>query len=260
MKKFNKSFRIIALVAVIGLSMVVYGFSQSNNYANGNGTIVETKTDGNVKWVIRKHIQNIEIGDFTRDFNIYDKPVLGKGTVVGKIKLKDKLKVTQVAEALVSNNYYFCVNITTDKKATGWIFGGKFGAKDPDTSWRVPYLNNRWEITETIKVGGKSWTARKMPGGVCVWDVVVNIRDKPGVTGTKVISKIVPPKNAPQVFVDIIEATEQGEIIDGHNDMWLKITYNGVKGWVFGGYTTVERGGYKYWTPENIISWNFGSI
>jgi uncharacterized protein YraI len=48
--------------------------------------------------------------------------------------------------------------------------------------------------------------------------------------------------------------TEETETIDGINDRWLKVNYNGIEGWVFGGYVDYERGGSRYLTPENIIS------
>jgi len=233
------------------------GFSQPNNYANGNGAIIETKTDGNVKWVIRKHIQSLQIHELASDLDIYAKPVLGDGPVVGQLKLNDKIKITQVAEAVVANTYYYCLNITTDKKVTGWIFGGKFDSKNPDISWRVPYFNNKWEITETIKVGGKSWTVRKLPfAGQILGTTAVNIRDKPGVTGTKVIGSIAPSNNG-MTIVEGTEATEEEDKIDGQIDRWLKITYKGVTGWIFGEYMGVERGGAKYWTPETIIMYAF---
>jgi hypothetical protein len=45
---------------------------------------------------------------------------------------------------------------------------------------------------------------------------------------------------------------------NGENDRWLKISYQGTEGWIFGGYTDVERGGPKYYLPETIIDWHLG--
>jgi hypothetical protein len=238
-------------------------FSQSNNYANGNGTIIEIKTEGNIKWIFRKHVQSVEIGDLSREENltIYDKPSLEKGSIVGKLKLNDNITIAQVAEVIMENECHYWVNITTDNNINGWIFSGKYDYIYAMTS--VPYFADRWEILEYITVGGKSWTIRKMIQQSLSIPTVVNIRDKPGLVDTKIISKIIPeiipPENNPRlIFVDITEATEEMETIDGRTDRWLKINYHGVEGWIFGGYADVERGGPKYRTPESSIYYGLG--
>jgi hypothetical protein len=249
--------RISAMLIVL-TNVIVLGFSQSNNYANGNGTFIEEKIDGNVTWVFRRHIQSVKIGDLSRDenLNVYDEPVLENGTIIGKLKLDDTINITQVAEAAVGIDYYYCLKISLDN-INGWIFCGKYNYTY--AQFNIPYFNNRWEIIENINIGGNFWTIRKMSyQRVAVWEVL-NIRDKPGIVGTNVISKIVPPENGNhQVNLEVTEATEERETIDGKTDRWLKINYHGVDGWIFGGYTSVERGGPKYWTPENIIYWQLG--
>jgi hypothetical protein len=245
--------RRISMFLIVLANVAILGFSQSNNYANGNGTIVETKIIERVTWVFRRHIQNIKIGDLADDenLNIYDKPVLGNGTIIGRLKLGDDINITQVAETIIANYYYYCVNISTNN-INGWIFCGKYNYDFAEFS--VPYFNNRWEITKKLSIGGKSWTIRKMISQlVSIW-VVLNIRDNPGLIDTKVISKIIPPEiGGPQINLNVIEATEENETIDGLTDRWLRIKYNGVEGWIFGGYVSVERGGPKYHTPESII-------
>jgi len=228
-------------------------FAQSPNYANGNGTIIETKTEDGVKWVFRKHIQRIKITDMDgyKDFNIYDKPSLINGTIISKIEMGDTINILQVADAITAKEYYVFLYIETEKKVRGWIFFGK-GIYE-HAEWNVPYFNNRWEIMEKIRIREKTWTVRKMIyQHVSIWEVL-NIRDKPGLVDTKVISKVIPsPKEALNHFL-VSAATEERETIDGKTDRWLKITYNGIEGWVFGGYTGVERGGPKYYIPEDMI-------
>jgi hypothetical protein len=245
--------RMLALLVLL-TSVVIPGFSQSNNYANGNGTIIEIKTDGNIKWVIRKHIQSIKIDYSSRNINlnIYDRPELENGTIIGEVNLNDNINITQVAEVTIADEYHYWVNVTTDNNINGWIFCGKYEYKYAQFS--IPYFAGGWEILEYINIGGKSWTIRRMVyQHVAVWEAL-NIRDKPGLVDTKVISRIIPPENtSPLVNLIVTEATEEMETIDGITDRWLKINYQGVEGWIFGGYTSVERGGPKYHTPENII-------
>jgi hypothetical protein len=171
--------------------------------------------------------------------------------VIYPLKLKDYINITQVAETVYADEYYVFLKVRTDNDVTGWLLFekqtydyAKFGA---------PYFKNRWEITERITIREKTWTVRKMTGGmVSVWEVL-NIRDKPGLVDTKVISQIIPPQKYPQVNLEVSEMTEESETIDGRTDRWLKIAYQGIEGWIFGGYATVERGGPKYHIPESII-------
>jgi hypothetical protein len=228
-------------------------FSQSPDYANGNGTIIETRTEGSVEWVLRKHIQRLQIGDLANEthFSIYDKLALENRKVIYPLKLKDYINITQVAETRYADEYYVFLKVRTDNDVNGWLL---FGKQTYDyAKFRAPYFKNRWEITERITIREKTWTVRKMTGDtVSVWEVL-NIRDKPGLVDTKVISQIIPPRKYPQVNLDVSEMTEESETIDGRTDGWLKIAYQGIEGWIFGGYATVERGGPKYHIPESII-------
>ncbi|GMO62701.1 MAG: hypothetical protein Ta2A_09520 [Treponemataceae bacterium] len=234
-------------------SIAVFGFSQTNDYANGNGTIIDTKTFGNVQWTIRKHIQNVKIGNLAKKDNliIYDMPSLNfTGKIIGNLKLNDNITVKQVAETEVHDTYFSWLLITV-KNIEGWIFFGKSDSKR--ASYFAPYYRNRWEIVNTIEINNKVWRSRKILDQIlAVWEVL-NIRDKPGVVNTNIISKIIPSESNPQVNVIVIEATEERERIDNIDDRWLKIRHNNIEGWIFGGYASAERGGPKYYTPEALI-------
>jgi hypothetical protein len=147
---------------IILTNLTILSFSQSNNYANGNGSIIETKTIENVKWIFRRHIQSIKIGDLSREenLNIYNKPALENGNIIGKLKLDDNINITQIAEAITAYDYYYWLNIRTNNNIEGWIFCGKYNYIY--AQFRVPYFNNRWEIIGNFNFGGKSWTIRKM--------------------------------------------------------------------------------------------------
>ena len=158
------------IVFVFITNIVILVYAQSNNYGNGNGTVIETMKDGDIIWIIRKHIQTVNIGDLSEDLNIYNKPVLGIGTVIGKLKINDNINITQVAEAIISNEYCYCLKISTENNINGWIYCGKY--EYIFAQFKVPYFNNRWEIIENIKIGKKSWTIRKMIYQLVeVWEV-----------------------------------------------------------------------------------------
>ena len=134
----------------------------------------------------------------------------------------------------------------TDKNVSGWVLfsGGQYpGAWIYD----LIYYRDTWEVLETFKIRGKTWTARRLEFTVGVY--TENIRDKPGLIDTKVISQI-KDRYSSTICTAI---TEEEDTIDGITDHWLKINYNGVERWVFGGYVSTDLGGIKYRRPDSII-------
>jgi hypothetical protein len=248
--------RIIIFVVFINISIPI--FSQAHDYANGNGTIIDSKIFENIQWTIRKHIQTVITGDLADEsiLTIFDKPSLNfNGRVIGHIKLNENIMIKQVAETEINGEYFSWLFVNVNNMA-GWIFYGKYDLNS--ASYSSPYYNNRWEIVDRIKINNKIWTCRRMNNQlISIW-TVLNIRDKPGVIDTNIISKIIPSQDNPQINVVIIEATEEKETIDNKTDLWLKIKYKNIVGWIFGGYASVERGGPKYNTPESLIDFELG--
>ena len=85
---------------------------------------------------------------------------------------------------------------------------------------------------------------------------MLNIRDKSGLKGSNVIG-VIPPSHyeegAGLVGVNFTVMTEETEIVDDKDEPWVYVTWNGISGWVFAGYLSVERGGPKYFTPDALI-------
>ena len=251
MKKIT--FFIVVFLLITGTGL----FSKTNNYNNGNGTIVELKKFNNQKWEIRKHIQRVQIGDMANKYNmlIYENHSQ-QSKIVYELKLDDYINVSQVAQTYIDEQFYVWLKVGMDNNINGWLFFGEYSSNYG--RYHIPYLNNRWEIIEYIKTTRK-WTIRRMLfQWVTVWEEL-DIRNKPGIINTTVISKIVRPKDGDsQVNLEVIEATEETETIDDCNDRWLKIRYNGIEGWIFGGDANVQRGGPKYYLPETIIDFGLG--
>jgi hypothetical protein len=247
----------------------------SNNYTN-NGSIISINNINNEEWIIRNHIQRIQLGDNYKiegqikktNINIYQEPDLNNSIIIGNLNSRDFINIEQVAEIKINNIYFVWLNIVTDNNIKGWIYFGKY---DYDKAlYNVPYFNNRWEILDYIYINDRIWTIRNMNNQqITIWNKIVNIHDKPGLIDTNIIARIIPPENIFSViYLNIISATEEEENIDVDEfieliyftDRWLKINYNGIEGWIYGGYTsavTNEEGVMlKYYTPENIISFH----
>lgn len=236
------------------------------NYKNGNGTIIEIKNDESIVWIFRKHIQRREFpvwfDDFT-DLIVYEEPVIENPIVITTLKNKN-FNILQIAEARTEDNDYYWIKIQTDNNIIGWIFCGLHEYRS--AQFRIPYFNNNWEIIDSIAVSEILWTIRKMPKQSIVVFGKINIYDKPGLIGTKIITQTIPADN--EIFLNVLAITDEVDtIIEGRDtefgrktDRWVKIDYNGIEGWIFGGYATVNRGGPLFWTPENIIDWEIAVL
>ena len=230
-------------------------FSQ---YNNGNGTIIESNTNGNIKITVRKHIQRVQVGRILVDFEeharlyppnernllVYNNPFF-ESTILFKLSIGDYINISEIyrRDDLKEKTYSVWLRISTDKDQSGYIYYRKFD----------PYDDNSWVILETIEVNKKIWTARRLEQLMSVWGTNLNVRDKPGLEGSKILFTIIPAGKL--LTVQTIAVTEEQENIDNRTDRWVKIKdEQGRIGWIFGGYADVERGGPKYLTPESYIA------
>jgi hypothetical protein len=236
------------------------------NYADGNGTIISIENIENSTRILRKHIASAQIGNILNinyfritDFNLYRNPEINENDIIDELKLGDNIDIMQILEISDENYYYVWLNIQKNNN-NGWFFLGKCNLRE--AVYRVPYYNNRWEILEYININNKTWTVRNLNNQqVSVWRII-NIYDNPGIVNANIISQIIPPNNNnPMIMLDVIAATEEMYIINdetihlyNRTDRWLKVNHNGIVGWIFGGYASVERGGLKYYIPDYMIN------
>lgn len=246
---FGKALLFVALFAVPGTS-----FSQVADYGGQDGTILRREPSPSGTWIVRKYTQDLTIGGFSTEENwtLYDERSF-QSVVVDTLKLGDKIYISRMAEIELQDSYEVWLLAKKEHGNPGWMFLLEC-SKDRSPEFDVPYFDDRWSITRYIESSNRRWTIRKMLGqAVSVWERL-NIRDNPGVDGTNVIGLIVPRTDGyPAIHLEVFEVTEEEEIIDGLDDIWLKIEYEGVTGWIFGGYASVERGGAKYYTPKAMV-------
>ncbi len=245
---------------IILFALAQFGFSDPN-YKNGNGTIISVFETEGIRSTVRKCIiNNIKIGDLLLEKNrtIYEDYSFDKK--IGKLKDNDVVNILEVCTNEGKNNQ----NIKQFNPAGLWYkiqtnncTGCIFLSDNLLDQYTDPYFNNRYEILEEMQTS-KKWTVRKLEQMVSVYERL-NVRETPGLDGKKVFmihdydfyngSGLNPMENH-----NIVAITEETETIDGLTDHWLKIEYApGKYGWIFGGYASVERGGPKYYIPENII-------
>lgn len=227
------------------------------NYQNGNGTIISSTNENGIKKIVRKcEIDDIKIGDLlNKEYrDIYEDYEFKNK--IGRLKDNDLIKVLEVCSIEYlekpKNKWNNTIGELWYKILLGDVTGCICVCSDSITKYTDPYYDNRYEIIEEI-TNGKKWTVRKMDQRVSVW-TNLNIRNNPGTENTKVIYTIRPGDTDPiQTNVDVIAMTQEKETIEGRTDYWLKIKYKDYEGWIFGGYTSVERGGPKYYLPESMV-------
>ena len=245
------------LIILVVLAQLIFA---NPNYNNGNGTIIFSQNQDGVKTTIRKcEIDSIIIGDLLADKNrnIYSNYNFSKK--IGKLNDNDAIKILEVCTIEYLNKpedkwgnpsgelWYKIIH----KNKEGYICISPTSLSE----YSNPYFDNRYEILEEINSENK-WTVRKLNQLVAVWENL-NIRNKPGTSNTEIIYTIRPGNSDPiQTNVEVIAITQEKDTIDGKSDYWLKIKYKNYEGWIFGGYTTVERGGPKYYLPEAMIDFD----
>ena len=250
MKKIN-----FVLLLFITFGSFLYA---SPNYKNGNGTILQESTIDNYRITIRKCEISTICGEFLNEnmkivYENYDYK-----DIVGKLIDNEKIQISQFCRIkdLTNENDWKNGEIWLKIKSStlsGWIC---LRNKDYQYGWGDPYLDNYWEVLDEINIDGKKWTVRKYDRGLVSIYENLNLRDNPGTNNTKVLAVIRP--NGNQLNVETLAMTEEIEQIDGKYDHWIKVKYNGLEGWIFGGYTHVERGGLKYSIPDESIRFMFG--
>jgi len=239
-------------MSMLFLFIALHGYAQSNNYQQANGTILESKTDGNINIIVRKYDQRIQIGDIAMDKNlhVYSQPDRENSRELFKLNLGDYINISELLKKENTKDHItdIWLKITTEKGRMGWIY---YSASDP-------YENDNWAVMEIITVNNRTWTVRKLEQSVAFWDAL-DVRNTPGLDGSIVLFTLSQDENNSQINVDTISITEEQDTIDGITDSWIKIRdEQGRIGWIFGGYATVERGGPKYLIPENDISFSLG--
>ena len=131
--------------------------------------------------------------------------------------------------------------------------------------WSVPfpedYYQNNGGIIEVMESGGKTWTIRKLVQFFCIHsnfyeDEIIILYDNP--RGSSMYKY---KTERMQTYIQSLAITKEIDIVEWivrKEEPWVKIMIDDDKsGWVYGGFLTVERGGPKYLTPENVESWFF---
>ena len=253
--------RIFILGLALLYSFVLYA---APNYNNGNGTILFEEIKGNKKTEIRKLEMEITETYSLNDESkiIYDDYKTCKE--IGRINSNSAIKTFEICTIHFTENpsdrwgnpYGERWYKIQSGKLIGWIYV-KIQSKE---SFSDPFYNNRFEIIDILDINGKKTNVRKQDQIVSVWENL-NIRNLPTTKNSSVLYTIHPGNTDPiQTNVNVIGMSDERINIDGKSDYWLKIKYKDYEGWIFGGYTSVERGGPKYYIPEWFAESDFAGL
>lgn len=235
--------------------------SENPDYRGGNGTILIYAESDWVRKIIRKCEMDVTIGGMLDDEGRTVYESIAKKSAVGLLQDGDRVSVLQICtlEYLQepegeygSEKGDLWFKICQDG-TEGWIC-----VNDGYLFATAPYYGNSWEVLGTVHSGGKAWTVRKLEQSLSVFEKL-NIRDKPGLGGS-VLYTIRPGESDPvQTDVQVTAVTEEEDTVDGITDRWVRVSYGDCEGWIFGGYASAERGGPKYYIPEQWIAFDLGT-
>jgi hypothetical protein len=217
-------------------------FAQNNKEING--TIIDKISKDNHSLIIKKHEQKLTIDYSAEDYQLilYDDPI--KKNKIGDLSRKQEITIKQI--------------IFVDEKET-WMkiqVNNKEGYILYSKRIDDPYKDNSWMPTGTIQSGNKTFNILKCTQSFVVY-TNLRIRDKPGLDGNKIGLIEANQKNF--AVVTTMEVTQEKETIDNKTERWAKVEYKGITGWVFAGYLDYERGGPRFWTPEDSIEMTLGA-
>ena len=245
MKKLLLLFIVIFIYGTLyaQISMIEY------NYANGNGTILRQYFENGYEITLRKHEDRFSICPYG-EIIAFAQPFIDSDKLFS-LKDGDYVNTMQVANLknISTGNISNWVLIRDENNRIGWL--------DMNTQ-TDSYRNGIWSIVEKMNFNGRNWTVRKMEGGVNIYETL-NVRNNPGIIGTNILFQFIPTQRANKyINVTILAITEETDTIDGITDFWLYVRDDENRtGWIFGGYTNVERGGPKYRNPNSQIRFYF---
>lgn len=235
------------------------------DYKNGNGTILSRTEDDERIVEVRKHLQAVEIGDRADASQRIIYSDMNKTQVLYELQNDDEMEISEVYYTGTKADGLFTIWLRVQIKGiTGYVCYSEPGYNTYRgtiiNGLSYPYINNTWEVIDVLEAGNRIWTVRKLAQEVSVFSREkadkVEIRDKPGYEGTQVIGYLPSSTTNPyrQINIDIEAVTE--EVDEDWNTRWVRVSYEGVNGWVDGVNLGVERGGPKYYIPEQCFSFS----
>jgi len=229
------------------------------DYGNGNGTIIERFVENNKKITIRKYETILELYSVTEGLRANERNILElfeepnlNSNVLSRIPFDPTitqvntilLRIEESFDKEIINSWLYVI---TDNDETGWLYLGIS---------HDPYQNGNWAILEKIEIQNQIWTIRKLDGSLLLADEGIDIKNNPGIYASDLFK--LSEGSYSEVLLKILAITEERDNIDGSSDHWIKIEDEQNRiGWIFGGYTYVNRGGPQYRIPDVEISFRF---
>ena len=208
----------------------------------------EELPDGTVATRYR-HVQSLTIDSLSNP-DIYDS--FGSQTVIGHVNTGDEYTVRsliQITKPLENDHTgTFWVEIDYGKDS-GYINAGRIDN---------PYRNDNYAPIEQIQIGSVSWTLRRFDTMFTCYHPI-DIRDYPGLEGTKVIGRIDATMDSP-ITVRSDAITEEDDTSDSPiaGEPWVRIECDGLTGWIPGAHADTESNAIRHQTPDGILRNDLG--
>lgn len=232
---------------------------ENPDYDYENGTVIFDVTRNDKRYINRLYSREIEIGNYLKkeQYDIYSS--YENGELIGRLDPGKNVEILSV----LSIEYLKPSRYSDSPKGEVWYQVRKNGItgwiqENSKSAGSNPFYENDYQILERINSNGKIWTSHQYKSSFCVWHRVV-VRETPGFDAKELY--IFNSENINrQMFVKVIEITGETEQHGRYSDYWLKMEYEpGLYGWVHGSDLSTERGGPKYYLPDETVDWKISS-
>jgi len=222
--------------------------AEPQGYAGGNGTVIE-KTEENGHLIVKRKFEGtFQAKDYSESDqrNLYAKPDHRK---IEYTFSKD------TSDTLVSSVLHVATNSET-KENEAWIF---VHSSTGHAGWLYvgnsdPFEDDNWKIVGTVSFDGKRFRLRKYSDWFSA-DSGEPAYDRPSIENSRIIWNAQGTPHNSQINLEAMAITD--EILE--TAYWVKVkdAYGRI-GWFPGNRLGVERGGFNYLSPENIVRGAFG--
>jgi hypothetical protein len=225
--------------------------TENAGYDGGNGTVIDKKENGARVEILRQFDQTFLAKDYREsdERNLYSNH--DRKSIVYSFK-KDSDEKFVSSQLWVSmdasgKNVECWIEVTTTSNNVGWLFVGN----------QDPYEDGNWLSIGTITIGEKTLHLRKYTHWFST-NRGERAYDRPSLEGATVVWRAERTKENDQINLTPLEITEETFPGKYWSEHWVKVKDSyGRIGWLPGDSLSIERGGFMYLSPENIVKYAF---
>ena len=223
---------------------------EKQTYEGGDGTVIERHTEGDIEIVTRIFKQSYNTGDYSDSTcRLFLHTVPDRNTPYDFFcdDKKFTCSLMQVKTNHTAQKTECWVKIVTVSGKAGWLYVGN----------RDPYKDNNWIVVGTIHCNGTDMKLRKYENYFSC-QRKTPAYDRPSFKNSTVVWTAEETEDNRQINLRSLFVTDETYGSKYGKEHWVKVTDSyGRVGWMFGEALSIERGGFKYHNPQDLVAYAF---